>query len=230
MTIISHIYNEEYLLPYWLNHHKKYFRHGIIIDYCSTDSSIEIIKSICPSWEIVKTRNSDFDAKNIDEEVMDIEKTIGGPRICLNTTEFLVGDYSKIRNELIIPSVVMVDKVNEGSEFSNLLDDRTNGIPYDKNQIRGCRCLHTGNVRYGLGRHFHHPNTDDFLVLWYGFSPYNKQSIKRKLQIQDKISARDRSMGHGHQHITNEESLNKVFLEYQKQSIDLSPILNKWKQ
>ena len=54
MILFSHIYNEEYLLPYWLNHHKKIFNHGVIIDNFSTDKSVDIIKSIVPDWEIHK--------------------------------------------------------------------------------------------------------------------------------------------------------------------------------
>ena len=52
LTVISHIFNEEYLLPFWLENHKNMFDHGIIIDYCSTDSSVEIIKKYCPTWEL----------------------------------------------------------------------------------------------------------------------------------------------------------------------------------
>jgi hypothetical protein len=33
ITVISHIFNEEYLLPFWLEHHRTIFDHGIIIDY-----------------------------------------------------------------------------------------------------------------------------------------------------------------------------------------------------
>ena len=97
-TIISHFYNEEYLLPWWLKHHKKYFNHGIMIDYNSTDNSCKIIKSICPNWKIVKTKNKHFDSFVIDREVEEYEKNINGWRICLNTTEFLVGDYSILDN------------------------------------------------------------------------------------------------------------------------------------
>jgi hypothetical protein len=57
-TVIIHIYNEEYLLPFWLNHHKNIFNHGIIID-----NSINICKEICP------TRNPDFGHLNVDLEV-----------------------------------------------------------------------------------------------------------------------------------------------------------------
>ncbi len=53
-TIISHFYNEEYLLPWWLEHHKKYFNHGIMINYASTDNSVSIIKQICPDWTAIE--------------------------------------------------------------------------------------------------------------------------------------------------------------------------------
>ncbi|MBJ3789276.1 glycosyltransferase family 2 protein, partial [Bacillus sp. OA1] len=43
-TIISHFYNEEYLLPWWLMHHTKIFDHGILINRGSTDRSVEICK------------------------------------------------------------------------------------------------------------------------------------------------------------------------------------------
>ena len=59
-TVISHFYNEEYLLPFWLKHHKKYFDHGILINYHSTDKSVEIIKEICPDWEIINTEYEEF--------------------------------------------------------------------------------------------------------------------------------------------------------------------------
>ena len=88
-TVISHFYNEEHLLPWWLNHHKQIFDHGIMIDYHSTDRSMEIIREICPDWELRYTRNKYFDSTPIDQEVMDIEKKLEGWRMCLNTTEFL---------------------------------------------------------------------------------------------------------------------------------------------
>ena len=44
-TVISHFYNEEYLLPWWLAHHTKLFDHGILINKGSTDRSVEICKN-----------------------------------------------------------------------------------------------------------------------------------------------------------------------------------------
>lgn len=230
-TILCHFYNEEYLLPFWLKHHRKFFDHGIMIDYDSTDGSVELIKELCPTWTVVKSRNRNFDAAAVDEEVMDIEAQITGTRICLNVTEFIIGDFSKsaekVRgNALEISAVVMVDKVGEqDGEITDLITDRTNGVILQKSGDRMCRCMHEGEIKYSPGRHFIHGNTDDFLILWYGFSPWNEKAIKRKLQIQQRMTEHDIRLGRGLQHLTTGDKLQSLFLQYQQKSEDLSPII-----
>ena len=59
-TLITHIFNEEYLLPFWLHHHKDMFDEIVIIDYNSTDNSIEICKNIYPRCQIINTQNKFF--------------------------------------------------------------------------------------------------------------------------------------------------------------------------
>ena len=86
-TLLCHFYNEEYMLPWFLNHHKQIFDHGVMIDYHSTDRSVEIIRELCPTWDIVTSRNPNFQADTIDTEVNDIEAGIEGWKICLNVTE-----------------------------------------------------------------------------------------------------------------------------------------------
>ena len=92
LTLLSHFYNEEYLLPWWLKHHSKIFTDAILIDYNSTDRSVEIIKEYCPTWKVFKSKNEYFDAILVDQEIMEYEQTIDGYKICLNTTEFIHGD------------------------------------------------------------------------------------------------------------------------------------------
>jgi len=77
-------------LPIWLKHHKTLFENIVIIDYNSTDNSINICKSICPNATIINSRNKKFKIFDVDQEVMDIENGIEGFKIVLNTTEFLV--------------------------------------------------------------------------------------------------------------------------------------------
>lgn len=91
--LIMHFYNEEYLLPFWIDYHKSLPLESVtLIDYHSTDKSMEIIKELAPSgWNVITSRNHNFDAENCDREVMDIESEFNtGWKLCLNTTEFLM--------------------------------------------------------------------------------------------------------------------------------------------
>lgn len=89
-TIISHFYNEAYLLPWWLRHHVPLFDYGVMINHGSTDHSVDIIRELAPHWRIVNSSLLTFDAYMTDFEVMTYEREIPGWKIALNTTEFLV--------------------------------------------------------------------------------------------------------------------------------------------
>ena len=115
-TVICHFYNEQYLLPAWLKHHKNIFDHGILIDYHSTDNSVEICKKICPEWQVITSRNTCFDAQSVDREVMDLERDLQGWRMCLNVTEFLSGNISLLSTasaptQYLVPCVTLVGSV-----------------------------------------------------------------------------------------------------------------------
>lgn len=219
-TIISHFYNEEYLLPWWLEHHKKYFNHGIMIDYASTDNSVSIIRQICPDWTIVSSRNQFFDAKLIDDEVSDIESNVTGWKTCLNTTEFLVGDFSIMNDvpeqEITAPCFIMVDAQPEIQPIysKSLIDQKHHGIHYHGRDplARRPRLIHNKKrVEYPLGRHYPDFNTECLKVLWYGWSPFNRKTLDRKLQIQNRIPESDKARGFGSQHIADEVKLNNIF-------------------
>lgn len=115
-TLISHFYNEEYLLPWWLKHHRNMFDHGIMIDYASTDRSVAIIKELVPTWDIIAPSNP-FTLDGINLEVEDIEATIDGWKMALNTTEFLCGDLAALESYLAsdqkrgarVRPIIMVD-------------------------------------------------------------------------------------------------------------------------
>ena len=124
-TIITHFYNEEYLLPWWLEHHKKYFDFGILIDYDSTDRSVEICKEICPTWQVVKSINKEFDAWQIDAEVMAYEKQFVGWRIVLNVTEFIVGSLDEMMHDKTEPSQYLIPAITFFDWNPNGTLDRT---------------------------------------------------------------------------------------------------------
>jgi hypothetical protein len=231
-TIITHFYNEEYLLPWWLNHHKKYFDHGVLINYASTDKSVEIIKELCPTWEIVESKNKDFGASDVDREVLDIEANIDGWKICLNTTEFLIGDFNSLdltkQEELYIPCLYFIDELESRDSNTlnyniNLWDILKTGLDVPNTmEHRGSRLMHSNHVRYSHGRHYRRLiNTERFIIFNYGFAPMTEEFIARKLQIQSRVPYSDRISQCGGQHTDNNsaegltrEKLIYMFNEY----------------
>lgn len=247
-TIITHFYNEEYLLPWWLNHHKKYFDHGILIDYNSTDKSVEIIKEICPNWTIVKSRNAEFGASDVDSEVMNIESGIDGWKICLNITEFLIGDFESLNStkqeELYIPCLYFIDNIeHRESNTLNynipLWDVIKTGLDVPNTmEHRGSRLLHNNTVRYSHGRHYRRLiNTERFIIFNYGFAPMTDEFIARKLQIQTRVPMSDRLSMAGGQHTDNnspdgltKEKLLVVFNEHLSEDAeDYQPLRSSFK-
>lgn len=237
LTLLSHFYNEEYLLPHWLEHHKKIFTHGIMVDYDSTDNSVDIIKEICPNWLIVKSMNRDFGNDTINSEIELYEKQVKGYRICLNTTEFILGDFKNLsqnetENQILIPAFCMVDHpLMEYKELeSDIISSRTYGFDYKTDfNFKMARSLHNyPMVKYPIGRHYHSYNTEDFVILWYGFSPFNKNLLKRKLQIQNRISEHDKRIGSGFHHMTTEGEQYKQLKNHQKKSKDLKEDIDRY--
>lgn len=213
------------MLPWFLNHHKQIFDHGVMIDYHSTDRSVEIIKEICPTWDIVTSRNIDFQADKIDTEVNDIESSIDGWKICLNVTEHLVGDYSEMNNErrqLLVPGIFFVDCDRERAVTHDLplYEQKTDGFIFSDSPQnfyeRRSRSLHNIPVKYPAestqlcmspGRHWNQYNTTKLAIFYYGWCPFDEGQIKRKLQIQTQIPLIDRQLNRGFHHITNKETL-----------------------
>lgn len=240
-TIIAHFYNEEYLLPFWLNHHKQFFDHGILVNYASTDKSCEIIKELCPSWEIRDSKNNFFSATACDLEIAEIEREITDWRICLNITEFLIGDFTKLSNfsgPLLIPQFLMVDTLEQMYSPINsnipLLKQRQYGVnittkKQDPVHDRFCRNFSEVYIPSPTtGRHWRcEHNTDLFRICWYRFSPFNEEMIKRNLQIQTRIPESDKISNLGFEHVTSKEKLLSDLKIYQQNSTNLQIEINK---
>lgn len=235
ITLISHIFNEEYYLPFWLEYHSKIFTNAIIIDYCSTDNSVKIIESFCPHWKIIKTKNvtSDgkpfFDAVLVDKEVVEIENTIDGFKIAMNTTEWLLFNNRK--------KISKYFKKNHANYIRSYPVTCENVTFYPKNTIellenitlinrfhdRSIRILHDyNNMPYWPGRHgailgnqqINRIDENNVVILWFGFYPINTEIIKRKSQIQKNVPNTDIIQNKGSQHITNE---TKIVLDHKKE-------------
>jgi hypothetical protein len=212
-----------------------------MIDYHSTDRSVEIIKEICPTWDIVTSRNQDFQADNIDIEVMEIERQLDGWKIALNVTEQMIGDYSILDDrsrQWLLPTVFIVDTDRENfvTQDRPLYEQKHWGFSFKDSQRdfleRRSRSIHNIPVFYppnntpecmGPGRHYHTYNTDQLVIFYYGWCPFDDGGIARKLQIQTQIPLIDRQRGWGFHHITNKETLTyRLENEFIPRSRDLT--------
>jgi hypothetical protein len=89
--VIAQFFNEAYLLPWWLKHHREMFDHGVLIDDHSTDGSADICRELVPDWEVVQAEYTPFETILRDFEVMKHESRFPDAwKIALNITEFLV--------------------------------------------------------------------------------------------------------------------------------------------
>lgn len=225
-TVICHFYNEEFLLPHWLNQHTRLFDNGLMINYRSTDRSVEIIKEMAPHWEIVDTRNDCFRCIDVDNEVMDYEKMIAGWKICLNVTEFLFiedlksrlvnlerenRDIAKFKGFEIIDNPA-VDKPFEYDK--PLIFQRFNAV----NTHQRNRTIHKRKTgKYCWGRHQTEYDYNEEIPLikrgflfGYNYSPYPEQ-VERKLKMSKCIPPEDIEAGRGYQHY--EQKNEKVIYE-----------------
>lgn len=241
-TVMTHFYNEQYLLPWWIKHHQKYFDHGILIDHHSTDNSIDVIKHYAPNWTIVKTGLQEFDSEKLEDENNRVAYQLikHGWRITLNTTEFIVGDFSKLNKYgpytmLKLRSNIMVDQVqdlNQKLSYDDQLTDiKRYGIRYVEGDWdrcwRWCRGFHNYHHPFDRGRHYHTHDNEEFDILWYGYSPMTHELINRKVQIAPKVSRSDISLGFGKQHFADFEEQMKTYHKNLAMSEDLSDLIDR---
>lgn len=229
ITIISHIYNEQYLLPWWLKHHTQICSHGIIIDYNSTDSSLAIIKELAPNWQVIPSRNKYFDSASIDREVEDIERDIQGWRVCLNTTEFLLGNYHQLEqikepSQKFLANMVFVDVTGDDIQTEHsLVEQRCYGYIEttsccDKlnRGARPRRSIHNYPIVYPSGRHYNDRQSfNDLYIAYHGYSVLTEQGLARKFQIRDKMSDYERGLcGSTHPNTLSQHDFFKNITQY----------------
>lgn len=237
LTAITHLWNEAFLLPYWLRHHCAMFDHGVIIDYGSTDGTPELARRLAPNWEVRRSRNELFDAGLADQEVMDVEREFTGWKIALNVTEFLCHDdlrgfvrrLTRGRPDVRgvwTKDVVMVDRPQDADEPLSdepLYFQKHFGYPGNGARSRLLHCFPDG--RYEVGRHTSSvmaKRPDEELILaWFGWCPI-KSVWQRKLAIQKMIPESDKRLGRSWQHTVSEETLRAMYEGEVAKSFDLT--------
>jgi len=244
-SVVCHVFNEEYLLPWWLSHHRRIFDHGIMIDYNSTDASRDIIKQMCPDWEIHTTRNRYFDSASIDREVEDYERTCSSWRMALNVTEFLYGDVAQLDTittptQHFLGNYVFVDPRDSKPLLHSLpLHEQVTFGYYETDPnpatklnlgLRASRSIHNYPVAYPPqgGRHWHQrPTLGNLAIFYYGYAVLNEEGIARKLQIKTKMSP-DEQRAHGSEHpnmVTREKYLGNIDRYHRPRCSDMSGVI-----
>ncbi len=229
-VVISHFFNEAYLLPWWLRHHREIFDHGVLIDCHSTDASVEICRELVPHWEIVPSENATFATLLRDFEVMKHEQRFPEAwKLALNTTEFFVApalakmERVMLQHDLVgvrLPAAVMVDTdlANPPDPAQPLVTQKASGVwedelDFERLAVPGLtepthsRLYHRYTIgAYTPGRHGSHlpgqsnGSRDLGSIWWYGFSPWSDAFKARKLQISTKRDIFDVKSSFGAHH------------------------------
>jgi hypothetical protein len=240
VLLISHFFNEEILLPYWIRHHAPMFDMAILIDYNSTDRSLEIIRREAPdTWKIVSSRNTNFDATLVDAEVQEYEQMYPTAwKIALNTPEFLVHfDLRQALADVEHNSSIMALRFHSitmsGNDsvplqrFTSLLKQRSQYLCDINNNeekhadTKSSRFIHRYiYAPYSIGRH----TLKDTVWQWfpvgfiakYKYTPW-PETMNRRLQILGRIPPTDFAKGLGFHHNINDYHLREERANIQRQ-------------
>lgn len=125
-VLFSHFYNEELLLPFWIDQHRNMFDEAMLLNFNSTDRSVDIIRKRAPAGWKVYHWGSNFDFVKFRTDFMVNEKLYPDAwKIFLTTTEFLVHDdlsrlltYESMPSAFRFRSYVMV-----GDDSKPLVDN-----------------------------------------------------------------------------------------------------------
>jgi len=225
-----------------LKHHRELFDHGVIILYPSEDNSREIIKAICPDWEIVNPVHANhYDCAGVDKEVMIQESKHRGWKMALNITEFAVAqNLNKVIRSvpngtkciLPIDAAVMVDTPATMNDDLNpdvpLLSQKHHGLfsrDYPLWPCRHNRQLHrASHGNYDVGRHNSRvkPQARSPLlyIAWFAWSPY-KVIRERKQAVKDQLSNLDKAVKRGWQHMVDADQQDARFKRVSAIAYDL---------
>jgi hypothetical protein len=210
-TLISHIYNEEFLLPFFIERHYQKFDQGIILDYGSNDGSLSILKKMAPKWSIIDCSDQAFDALKLDSLVHSIEEKISGVCLVLTVTEFFIGDPRFITQGMVLPSYSLLRKgddpeIKAGQRFHEVY--KTGVSPFHIVSVENIerftrpkgRKIKVSKEKYPIGRHYEVLGHTPFLIYRVANCLANDEMISRRLQIQHKIPLSDIEQGFGVQH------------------------------
>jgi len=233
--LVTHLWNDALLLPFWLKHHRHLFDHGVVIYYESSDSTREILEKEVPEWDVVEPWSKELISPDLDRQVQAIEaedRFKGWWKMCLTVTEYAFTPNLKAS---LVPYVTenpagigfyasgwgLVDTPTQRSEGLDLdipiLLQRQYGFemlktthPFHRNG--GRRFIHRGERgNYSVGRHYTYvEGTEDHgclrLVRLF-YVPFDEAGIQRKLRMKENVSKYDVEHRHSAQHFMSRDEM-----------------------
>jgi len=240
LMLLTHFFNEEMLLPFFIQHHAPLFDHAVLIDFDSTDRSVELIKRLAPpSWRVVRsTTGRVFSAEQTDQQLMDWEAQFPEDwHIVLTITEFLVHPDPRSYLQKYNPppglsrivrfrDAIMVGNETEPLQYGGSLPKQRSVYQSPGDNCRWwCRFAHAGykagEYHYTPGRHFLEHDKGEFLgvtwldegvILKYKWSPW-PESIGRKTQIGANIPESDFQKGFSTNHVQYSKDIEVLLKE-----------------
>ena len=208
-TVITHIYNESFLLPIWIRHHRDRFDHGIILDYGSTDNPQEIVRELAPHWEFRNTGLDVFHADVLDSMINSVENRVVGTRLVLTITEFLLGQPRLAERRYLIPQVLLIN-TDDSLVFDSAKPFHQQvkwGLGSDTESTAPwwSRSMHQAPTNYGsdgsmTGRHYHGIDNGPYLIYRVSNCYVSPEMFERRLAIQYRIPESDKARQMGVQH------------------------------
>jgi len=240
-TLITHFYNEEYLLPLWLRHHLPLFDHGILINRGSTDRSVAICKELAPHWEVRSFATPEFDVEGADHEVMELEREASGWKIVLTLAELLCCRSGPE----FFSSLSAYDHRAYGITMVTMVDPPD--VPYPELDLSRpvSQQRHHGHIsapRYGFRFIHHHEDgaystgrhqiahefalypRESAVIMKLAYTPWNEAMKRRKLQIAPTFSEKTRAKNLAIAHPLSEEQMQTRYERLVSMSGDLREI------
>jgi hypothetical protein len=215
-TVISSFYNESYMLPWWLKHHRKIFDHGVLFNNRSTDDSVVLVKRYCPTWEVIHLPPEGLRFTEGDAAMMAIERVTPGYKITLTTAEFFMdgGIDAHLKDEptiIAIPEVIMADCAPEDAPTQTraLVKQKRMGVLVPNVH----RIFHNHpDGQYSAGRHSSFLPGDrlitDSCIFWYKHGPWTEEFIQRKLGFIKTVRPEDLVAGQGGHYLWTREEMD----------------------
>lgn len=166
--IITAVYNEEYLLPYFINNHKWVDKITFLYDVDSTDNSKKIINdSYFDKNHLFDVNVVQFKQNGLNDFIMtdainqQIRKSKADYIICLDADEFIIGDVISEINKYQLDyynvslfQMIKHDEENDWLHFNSSIENQRKYGYIESDYIKPCIFKNHKGYSVYYGKHF----------------------------------------------------------------------------